>query len=367
MGSCIRQVQVGAKEAGIDMEIIVADNGSIDRSAEIAAAMGCKIVHVADRGYGAALRGGILAAQGEYVIFADSDDTYLYHDAPRLLAIAKESCAGMAIASRMTGRIEKGAMPFLHQHLGTPVLTRLINRLFTGKLTDCNSGFRCVRKAEYEGWNVRSNGMEFASELLIKALKSGTKIVEIPSGLRCGPPDRLAHLRTWRDGMRHLLFILSEKPALFERLGLFMLVPATLLQCICTLMGPIRLLGMNIFDIHSQALLLMTALFGTQFYVFGCTLFLSSKDKPLRLTKRLIEMDEGNLFFGMISVLGASLLVILGLIGTWIASNFGGLHQANQLLAAVHFLGVAAMSVIGLLSVHTLKKSQCGQSAPTPS
>ncbi len=354
---CVTAVRASLEQLDAPFEIVVADNGSTDRSREIAAEEGCRVVPVAARGYGAALRGGIEAAYGEYVMFADSDMTYMYEHAAPLYEAAKKDDAGMAIASRMIGEIEPGAMPTLHRTLGTPVLTGLINLLFAGKLTDCNSGFRCVRKTEYLDWDIRSSGMEFASELLIKSLKAKTKTVEIPSGLRCGPPDRVAHLRTWRDGMRHLLFILSEKPALFEWLGLLLAVPATLLQIVAGVVGPIDVAGMGVFDVHSQALLLLMAVLGTQLYVFASSLYLRSRDVPLGVTRRMIHMNEGVLFFLLLGVV-VGCLSLVGTMGVvWARAGFSGLHQANSLLVVVHVVSVAAMVAIGMLSVHTLKKS----------
>lgn len=357
LASCIHAVRSSLEPSGVPYEIVVADNGSTDRSREIAGELGCQVVPVAARGYGAALKGGIEAAQGDYVMFADSDSTYLYEHAAPLYAEAVKHDAGMAIASRMMGEIEPGAMPPLHRHLGTPVLTWLINRLFRGKLTDCNSGFRCVRKTDYLAWGIRSDGMEFASELLIKALKAKTKTVEIPSGLRCGPPDRVAHLRTWRDGMRHLLFILSEKPSLFEKSGLLIAVVAALVQLVALVSGPRAIGPFNVFDLHSQALLLLAGILGTQLYVFGCSLFLRSPDQPMTVTRRLIGMNEGSLFFLLLAVMVACSAVAFILLVRWASSGFAGLQQSNMLLAVVHFLGTATMAAVGLLSIHTLKKA----------
>lgn len=357
LAGCIRAVRDSLEPSGIAYEIVVADNGSTDRSPEIARELGASVVPVATRGYGAALKGGIEAAAGAYVMFADSDSTYQYEDAAALYHEAVKQDAGMAIASRMIGSIQPGAMPTLHRYLGTPVLTTLINLLFRGRLTDCNSGFRCVRKADYLKWHVRSDGMEFASELLIKALKAGTKTVEIRSGLRCGPPGRVAHLRTWRDGMRHLLFILAEKPSLFEKLGLLLAGVSTLLQTIAWITGPVGIGPFHIFDLHSQALLLLGGILGTQLYVFGCSLFLRTVDRQMGMTQRFIDMDEGNLFFLLLAVVLACLALGGGLVITWMRSGFAGLHQANHLLASVHLLGVAATLSIGLLAVHTLKKA----------
>lgn len=366
LATCIRKVRTCLETAGVCHEIIVADNGSTDRSREIATALGCRVVPVSEKGYGAALRAGIDAAAAPYVMFADSDDTYLYEHAGALYSTAKQEAAGMAIASRMIGVIEPGSMPFLHKHLGTPVLTTLINVLFRGRLTDCNSGFRCVRREEYLRWGIRSSGMEFASELLIKALKAEAKMVEIPSGLKCGPPERQAHLRTWRDGMRHLLFILSEKPAVFEKTGIFLTILATLLQACAAILGPTSVAGLHIFDLHSQSLFLIAGVIGAQFYIFACSLFLVSPDRPQSLTRRLIHLDEGVLFFCLLGTLAACGLTVGALVWFWAASGFRGLHQANQLIAAAHFLGLAFIGALGLLSIHTLKKARrtVAQSVP---
>ncbi len=361
LGSCIQQVKDCLDQAPHKpaYEIVVADNGSTDRSREIATELGCRVVPVAERGYGAALRGGIEAAYGEYVMFADSDNTYLYSDSGRLHQCARENNADMSIASRITGTIEPGAMPTLHRWLGTPVLTWLINTLFHGRLTDCNSGFRCIRKTSFATWQIRSNGMEFASELLIKALKKGAVAVEIQSGLRNGPPGRVAHLRTWRDGMRHLLFIFSEKPKLFEVLGLTLLLLTTLLQIVAFCTGPVNVAGIfHIFDMHSQALLLLSSIFGAQFYLFGCMLYLQGEDKPTRLTNRLINLDEGVLFFTLLATI-CGCVALAAYIGVkWTLSGFVNLNLARDLLFGAHVLAVGVAFSIGLLGLHVLKKAR---------
>jgi len=359
LGTCVRQVRDSLDAAGIRYEIVIADNGSTDRSREIAESLGCRVVPVPVRGYGAALRGGIEASQAEYVMFADSDSTYLYADAAPLYRAAKEGNADMAIASRMIGRIDPGAMPTLHRWVGTPVLTTLINLLFHGRLTDCNSGFRCIRKAEFAKWQIRSNGMEFASELLIKALKADAKTVEIPSGLRKGPEGRVAHLRTWRDGMRHLLFIFSEKPRLFELLGFLTVLLTTLLQVTAFCTGPVSIGGVfHIFDLHSEALLLLAGIIGAQFYLFSCMLYLQSRDRSMGITQKLIHLDEGVLFFTLLATLmGCALLA--GYIGArWTLSGFANLHLARDLLFWSHPLAISISFSVGLLGLHILKKAQ---------
>jgi hypothetical protein len=242
--------------------------------------------------------------------------------------------------------------------LGTPVLTGLINLLFHGKLSDCNSGFRCLRKTAFDQWQIRSNGMEFASELLIKALKAGARTVEISSGLRPGPAGRVAHLRTWRDGMRHLLFILSEKPRLFELAGLLTLILSSVLQAASFVTGPVNLFGtFNVFDVHSQVLLLLAGIVGTQFYLFSCMLYLQSGDRPLVWTKKLIHLDEGILFFTLLSSLTGSIVLILSIFAEWSMSRFSNLNLAHDLLPLSHMFALPIIFSFGMLGLHVLKKA----------
>mgnify|MGYP002632691384 FL=1 len=357
--SCIRAVRESLDKAGdkLNYEIVVADNGSTDDSAKIALEEGARVVPVDQRGYGAALRGGIEAAQGEYVMFADADSTYLYENALTLYDKAIECDADMSIASRMTGEIASGAMPWLHRRLGTPVLTGLINLLFKGKLSDCNSGFRCIRKSAYESWGIRASGMEFASELLIKALKHKAKMVEIPSGLRRGPEGRVAHLQTWRDGMRHLLFILSERPRLFEWSGLVLIWISSILQLLAMAIGPVNIGGLHIFDLHSKGLLLLAGITGMQLYVFSCMLFLKKREKPTRMTNKLIEIGEGPLFFFLLSILVTEGLLVGFVVLNWVLNNFANLDLTNVLIGGIHLLGLPLMLAIGLLGIHVFKKS----------
>jgi glycosyltransferase involved in cell wall biosynthesis len=357
--ACIEAVKRSLDEAGSDLryEIVVADNGSTDRSAELATGAGARVVPVSERGYGAALRGGISAATGKYVMFADADMTYQYEDALPLYRKAVEEDADMAIASRMQGVIEPGAMPPLHRWLGTPVLTTLINLLFHGKLSDCNSGFRCLRKSSYETWGIRANGMEFASELLIKALKHRARTVEIKSGLRRGPEGRVAHLRTWRDGMRHLLFILSERPRLFEFSGLLLVAVSTILQVCAIALGPTEVGGLNIFDMHSKALLLLAGITGMQLYLFSCILFLRERERPTPLTASLIGIEEAPLFFLLLAILVMESVLVGGVVLNWTLNNFANLDLANVLVGGIHFLGLPLMLAIALLGLHVFKKS----------
>jgi len=357
LGGCIQELTSHLQNTGIDYEIVVADNGSQDCSAQIATDLGARVVSVPKRGYGEALKAGIQAARGEHVAFADADSTYVLADMASLYQRAVKTGADMAIASRLKGEIEPGAMPLLHRYLGTPVLTTLINLIFRGSLSDCNSGFRCLRKVSYAQWNIRAGGMEFASELLIKALKARALIVEVPSGLRKPRVERIAHLRTWRDGMRHLLFIFSECPRLFEKSGLLLLLGSSIVQLAAAILGPTKIGSFNIFDLHTQALLLLAGLTGMSIYLLGCYLSLHQNQKPLALTRYLVELDEASLFFSLLAVFGGNLLVFGYLVVYWIMHDFSDIHLIRSLLTYVHLLGISGQLAIGLLGIHIFKKS----------
>jgi len=358
---CIDAVRKSLEgDPALKYEIVVADNGSTDDSRQIATAHGARVVPVPQRGYGAALRGGIEAAEGKYVMFADADGTYFYENSLELYTTTSKADADMGIASRMKGVIEPGAMPTLHRILGTPVLTGLINLLFKGKLSDCNSGFRCLKKTAYKTWDIRASGMEFASELLIKALKKKASTVEIVSGLRPAPVDRTPHLRTWRDGMRHLLFILSERPRMFELGGLLLIIVASLLQATSAFTGLVNVGGLTFLGVHSQVLLLLAALVGTQIYMLSAAMFLQKSEEPRAITRKLIEMDEGSLFFLLVTLLGSISLVIGWLVIQWARSSFAGLDYASTLIVWLHFLAVPSMITFGMLGVHILRKGKLG-------
>lgn len=357
LADCIREVREAFEQSGVEWEIIVADNGSTDRSPEIAVHEGARLVRVPERGYGAALRGGIEAAQSTYVAFADADGSYPVGEVMRLYEAAVSEGADMVLASRLRGSIETGAMPFLHRHLGTPVLTGLINLLFRGRVTDCNCGFRLLRTDAFKTWDARAGGMEFASELLIRALKHGARIHDVPLGLRrdrrCRPP----HLRTWRDGMRHLLYIFSERPQLFEWLGLILVVLATTLQVAAYAVGLIRVLGFNVFDYHTQAMLIPIACSGTQLYVFSCFLYVSNpEERASLLTRSLMALDEAHvllllLVMAVVEAAGFGVVFV-----QWMRADFAFLDMIRFILFLTHWLCVIGFSGTGLLGLHVFMK-----------
>jgi len=355
LADCIAEVKASLSGSPVSWEIVVADNGSTDDSVTIAEKAGARVVHVDRRGYGAAIRGGIEAAQGDYVIFADADGSYRLSNTGALLKLCRDEDADMAVASRMRGPIEPGAMPFLHRFLGTPVLTALINLLYRGHVSDCNSGFRCLRLSAFRQWRIHATGMEFASELLIRALKSHARIVELPSGLRQDRRSRQPHLRTWRDGMRHLLYILSERPELFEYVGLLLVALTSILQVAALAIGPTRVFVFNVFDYHTQALLLLAGCTGVQIYLFSCYLFLSGDERPTALTRQILALDEAHLFFLLMGLGGIEALGVAVVWVKWMRTDFSHLDLVNAILLVTHFLCIVGFVAFGLLGLHVFQ------------
>ncbi len=210
LGAVVSEALRGLKGVPVPSEVIVADNGSTDRSRQIAEELGARVVSVPQRGYGAALDAGIRAARYEWAIYGDADGSYPFSELAAVVEPLAASEADLVLGSRLGGTIEAGAMPFLNRWLGTPVLSFLIRWLFGAPVSDCNSGMRAIRVSVYEGLEVRSPGMEFASELLIRAFERKVRYAEVPISFRKDLRNKPPHLKRWRDGWRHLRFILGN-------------------------------------------------------------------------------------------------------------------------------------------------------------
>jgi len=208
ISECIKEVKSGL--SGHDLDILVVDNGSTDKSAELATKAGARVIVERRRGYGSAILRGLQEAKGDFVVMGDADMTYDFADANGLIE-ALESGSDFAIGNRLADQCEPGAMPWLHQHIGTPILTRVLNLFYGTNVQDINCGLRALRKTKIGDLRLRSPGMEFASEMVIHARKAGLKISERPIKYRKRGGGE-AKLRTVRDGWRHLRFILLFAP-----------------------------------------------------------------------------------------------------------------------------------------------------------
>jgi glycosyltransferase involved in cell wall biosynthesis len=336
---------------------VVADNGSTDGSAELAKAVGARVIMVAERGYGAALQAGFSAARTPYIVYADADLTYDFHEGTRLVAALHEHDADLVVGTRIQGNIEPGAMPALHRRLGTPVLTAMINLFFGGRLTDCNSGFRAFRRDKLPVWQPSSSGMEFASELLINALRAGAKIIEVPITLRSDRRDRAPHLQTWRDGMRHFLTILARAPWLFLNGGLATVGLSLALAILCAL-GPRLLLGrFGLFDYHTLIFAAILGFLGAQIAGTGLVLQLRQPPPYGRLAERLIHLNEGVLFW-MLTGIGLTVVSGLGfVVWSWARHGFANIAYLKFTLFLLYAATVTGSLAISLFHVHLMKRA----------
>jgi len=211
LGTCIGKALAFLRHAGVAGEVLVADNGSTDGSRSVAEAMGARVVHVTARGYGAALRGGIAAARGRYIVMGDADDSYDFGGLDAFLTELRNG-ADLVMGNRFKGGIAAKAMPFLHRRLGNPLLSFIGRLLFGVPVHDFHCGLRGFNTDAIRALDLRTPGMEFASELVVRSALEGLKIVEVPTTLSKDGRSRPPHLRTWRDGWRHLKFLLTYSP-----------------------------------------------------------------------------------------------------------------------------------------------------------
>lgn len=267
LASCIRKARKFLAEHGVEGEIVVADNGSQDGSQQIAADEGARVVPVATRGYGAALMGGIAAARGRYVIMGDADDSYDFSALDPFLAELRRG-ADLVMGNRFRGGIKPGAMPPLNQYLGNPVLTGIGRLFFKSRVRDFHCGLRGFRRAAVERMDLQTTGMEFASEMVVKATLLRMDVREVPTTLSPDGRSRPPHLRPWRDGWRHLRFLLLYSPRwLFLYPGLVLMALGAVAVALL-LPGPF-MVGEIGFDIHTLVYAAAAVLSGFNAVVFA--------------------------------------------------------------------------------------------------
>jgi hypothetical protein len=351
---CVQEARAALGKAGLDGEVLVADNGSLDGSQALAEAAGARVVAVPGRGYGAALAGGFAAARGIYVVMGDADLSYDFGAVPDFVK-ALENGADLVMGSRFRGAIEEGAMPPLHRWLGNPVLSGLGRLFFRTSVSDFHCGLRGFRRAALERLDLRTTGMEYASEMVVKAALFGLTIAEVPVTLRRDGRSRPPHLRTWRDGWRHLRFLLLYSPRwLFLVPGLVLaLAGASLILWL--LPGPRTAFGATL-DVHSilggAAMVLVGAqavFFGACAKIFGITEGLLPKDPLLEsLFDRWITLETGLAASCLALLAGAGLVAHVGTM--WSAAGFHGLAYGTTMrwmIPGVLFLVLGAEGVFG--------------------
>ena len=345
LGDCVDAAFASLGKLGVHGEVVVCDNGSTDGSADIALVHGARVVHAKVKGYGSALRTGIAESRGKFIILGDADGSHDFREIDRFIAKWREGYS-FVVGNRLHAQLKKGAMSWHHRHVGTPVLTAILNLFFGASVTDVNCGMRGMTREIADQLDLRTNGMEFASESLIKAARSGARIAEVPITMWPDRRDRPPHLRTFRDGWRHLRIIFLSAPNWLFLLpgGLLIMFGIGIVSWL--LPGP-AFAGRVELNINTISLAMMLILIGT--HVFSIGLFVKvfcyterlsrTQTDLVRWLKRL-KLEHGLL-------LGA-LLVILGFFGDvvvfrhWAANGFGQLTAVRSVFfySLSLFLGI---------------------------
>jgi len=353
---CIRKAYRAMADHGINGEVVVADNGSTDGSQRIAEAAGASVVSVSARGYGSALMGGIRAANGMFIVMGDADDSYDFSEIPRFIEPLREGY-DLVQGCRLPGgggKIVPGAMPLLHRWWGNPMLSWLARWWFKVPVHDIYCGLRAFRKTMFEQLGLRCTGMEFATEMVIKASLHGARVAEVPTTLYPdGRVNHAPHLRTFQDGWRTLrLFLIYSPRWLFLMPGLFMILAGLAAYCIAM---PGLTIGGLTFDVHTLLFASLSILCGYQALAFGVLTKGYAVGAGLlpadRYTRRLL--DQGNLEYGI----GAgALAIILGLVllgaavNQWRLAQFGPLDYSHTMRWIIPGATLTALGVQTVLS-----------------
>lgn len=328
LGQCIDQANEMFRASGLKGEIVIGDNGSTDGSQAIARSKGARVVDVPVRGYGAALLGGIAGSRSKYVIMGDSDMSYDFGHAPRYVDELRKG-TDLVMGNRFKGGVAPGAMPALHRYLGNPVLTKIGQLLFgLWDVGDFHCGLRAFNKKSIDGLHLSCTGMEFASEMVVKAKLHGLKIAEVPTTLAPDGRDRPPHLRTWRDGWRHLRFLLCYSPRWAFLYPGFLCGFLGLALMLMVMPGPLKV-GNVAFDIHTLVygggLVLVGAqgvFFAVLSKVYAMTQGLQPTPKEATRLFQRFTLEHG--------VILGLLLVVLGIAGSifavygWVERGLGG-------------------------------------------
>jgi glycosyltransferase involved in cell wall biosynthesis len=364
VGKCVEKAQLFINRHGVRGEVLISDNGSEDGSPDIARRLGARAVHAPTRGYGAALIHGILAARGKFVIMGDADDSY---DFAELLPFLEKLRAGadVVIGNRFEGDIKPGAMPWKNRWIGTPVLSVLGHLFFHSPVRDFNCGLRGISRAAFETMDLRTIGMEFASEMIVKATLLRLKVAEVPTTLSPDGRSRPPHLRPWRDGWRHLRFLLMYSPRwLFLYPGLAMILAGAAV-CGWLLPRPGRIGNVG-FDIHTLLYAFVAIVLGFQFIafatftkVFAISEGLLPRDPRINRAFRYLTLEAGLIAGVLLTLagLGGSILAV----SEWGKANFGALdpsHMLRLILPSVFslMLGVEVICSSFFLSILRLKR-----------
>lgn len=355
VGACIQKIQKVFLDENISGEIVVADNGSTDKSAVIARGLGAVVVHEEQKGYGSALRRGIFESKGKYIIMGDADDTYNFFDIPKFLALLREG-NDLVMGSRFRGGFMPGAMSWSHRYIGNPILSGMLKIFFGGSISDSHCGLRGFSRTAYDKMKLQTTGMEFASEIVIHALKRKLKIVEAP--IKLHPRKGEAKMESFKDAWRHIRFMLLYSPNyLFLIPGLLVFAPGFLLL-LRFLFGDIYFAG-RYWGLHLAVLAGILTILGWQILssgfvakVYAHTIGLEESE----MTKKFLRVFtlERSLIAGVL-FLAIGILMLAYIIYVWLSSGLGALAQERAALAALVFIVMGAQVVFSAFLASVLQ------------
>jgi len=361
--TCITKATKSIEELGVAGEVVVADNGSIDGSQQIATECGARVVPVPERGYGAALRAGIHAAEGEYVIMADADDSYALDDLGPFVT-ALRGGADLVMGNRFAGGIAEGAMPGLHRYLGNPVLSFLGRLFFRIPINDFHCGMRGFRRDRIEALGLRTRGMEFASEMVVRSALAGLNVVEVPTTLKPDGRSRAPHLRTWRDGWRHLRFLLAFSPKWLFFYPALTLIVLGLFGFLALAGGPVTV-GSISFDVQTMMGAATALIVGLQMgglalvsRAYAARLGLLPKSPRLERLLDRFTLEWGVVVGVLMGLVGVVFFVIATL--NWQNTGFGALEIASIRLPLSGMVLIVAGAQI-LLTSFMLSLTRIGE------
>lgn len=343
IGICLDKIHSLIQSSGLNAEIVVVDNGSTDGSAAIAGAKGARVVREEERGYGAAYRRGIASASGEYIIMADADDTYDFLEAPLFIEALRQGY-DFVMGSRFKGKMVRGSMPFLNRYLGNPLLSGMLRFFLKTNLSDIHCGFRAFTKEAYFRMNLKSKGMEFASEMVVAGIREQLKIKEIP--VTYYPRRGLSKLSPYRDAWRHIKCMFLFSPTWLYMVPGALLFFISFFMLLLLLRGPVTI-GFHPMDLHFMVLFSFGVLVGFQIIslgffakMYGVAEGLLKEDNFLKLFHRLFTPDKGIVAGCIIFLIGV--LVNSWILIEWIRVHLGSFHKVREALVAL------TLSVLGL-------------------
>jgi len=360
VGACVRQAIDAMAGAGLEGEVVVADNGSDDGSPAVAEGAGARVVQARVRGYGAAYLQGIGAARGRFIVMGDADGTYDFSLVPAFVGKLSEG-NDLVLGSRFQGEIRPGAMPWLHRYVGNPLLTGILGLFFGQRVSDAHCGMRALTREANDRLQLRTTGMEYASEMVAMAIRRGLRVAEIP--IVYHPREGESKLRSFRDGWRHLRFMLLLSPTPLFLLPGFLAMLVGVAGLAVLFPGPIHAAGMT-FDFHFMFVASALAILGTQLVVLGLAAKALTRaelrlgDRSLALLDRWFTLERGLLAGSVLLLagLGINLLILV----SWLAAGRRELFAVRPALVGLTLLVVGAQLVFGSFFISVVREDARG-------